>query len=83
MCKRISVHGDALQQIVELPTDKIGIGVKKFMTLSRLTLLHTNVKFSRKIAFRKPNDIIGLVRSPLELDMKLGSRHWHSYRSTS
>ena len=83
MCKRISVHGDALQQIVELPTDKIGIGVKKFMTLSRLTLLHTNVKFSRKIALREPNDIIGLVRSPLELDMKLGSRHWHSYRSTS
>jgi hypothetical protein len=61
MSKRIRIHGDALQKIVELPTDKIGIGVKKFMTLSRFSFLHTNVILACNVALRKPNDIIGLV----------------------
>ena len=43
VCEGIRIHGDALQQIVELPAEMSGIRVKKFMTLSRLTFPHTNV----------------------------------------
>lgn len=83
MREGVRINRDTLQQIVELPTDKIGIGVKKFMTLTRFTLLHTNVILACDVTLGKSNDIIAVLDSPLELDMKLGRRHWHSYKSTS